>query len=179
MIKVTEKKVAQELENTVIPNLMLVTPDGDKLGSVQFKDVAGIEDAMKKALEQYQPAVINWKPCSESEILGGRGLSLIAFVNDKKESETLLKNLEDRWIARDHEKLSFFKETFDKDSEVCKKWGVFGAPTLLLVDPTLNDSKGDNAEMVLGRVSGSQPVASLKAFLRSGFAKAEKSEKSK
>jgi len=177
MIKVTEKKIAQELENTVIPNLILMTPDGDKLASVQFQDVAGIEDAMKKALDQYKNQPLEGKAYAEADIMSARGLSLLAFVNDKKESETVLKNLEDRWIARDHDKFSFYKETFDKDSEVCKKWGVFTAPTLLLVDASQNDSKGDNAEMVLGRVTGSQSVAALKNFIRNGVAKAEKSAK--
>ena len=48
-------------------------------------------------------------------------LLALAFLDEKKDSETFVASLEDRWVAKYQDRSVFTKVAFDRTSEVCKK----------------------------------------------------------
>ena len=160
------KKEAIEIGVGNPPELLFFDPDGEKLFSTGVNDLSGVESAMQKALEMYGPKAISWTDYDDAAVAAAGQCVLVVFTNDKADSETLLKNLEDRAVAKFHARLGgFYRKEAAKDSPEMKKYGVASAPAIVLVDPSREGGK-----QVIDKFSGKGTPSSLRAFL----AKAEK-----
>ena len=128
---------------------------------------------MNEALRIYGPKAITWTPYDEASLAAAREsgkLVLLAFASDSKDSEATLKALEDRSIAKSHEKILFLKADYVKDGHAEKLWGVSYAPTILVVDPT----KEAGSKAVIDRVTGKKSAASLRGTIEKGLRAVEK-----
>lgn len=168
-VRVLEKKMAQDIKATRCPEVIFQDCDGDEFSRSSFQDARTLDRAMEQALQKYSPREIAWSafdskkgPVSDDS----RRLVLLAFVDERKESAEALKVLEDRQLAKYHDRFVFMKVAFRRDSEESRKWGVALAPSLVIVDP----AKGEALE----RTSGRRTVKELKPLLVKALGRLEK-----
>ncbi len=170
--RVTDKKMAQELKATRIREAIFIDGDGVEMHRATFSDGRSLDRAMGAAVEKYAPREIAWKSYDAKETVATeerKKLVLLGFADDKKESADALKVLEDRQLAKYHERFLFMKAAFRKDSEEAKKWGVSQAPSFVIIDP----GKGE----VLDRASGRRTVKELKPLIVKALARLDKDKK--
>src|SRR5262249_13847300 len=100
-------------------------------------------------------------------------LVALAFLDDRKDSEGLVASLEDRWVVKFHERMIFTKVAYDKNSELCKKYNVTSAPTLILVNPSQEDAK----KSIVDQLVAKKELGSVRSFLMKAFDKFDKASK--
>lgn len=171
--RVTDKKMAQELKATRVREAIFIDGDGTEMHRATFNDGRSLDRAMGAALEKYAPREIAWRSYDAKETVAAteerKKLVLLGFADERKESAEALKVLEDRQLAKYHERFLFMKAAFRKDSEEAKKWGVSQAPSFVIVDP----AKGE----VLERTSGRRTVKELKPLIVKALARLDKDKK--
>jgi hypothetical protein len=164
-VKACDKKTQEAIRSKGPGELVFLDPDGNELHRNVCLDAPAIEKAMDAALAKYAPRAISWNVYQDKAIESARAsrkLALVAFDNGGKDAEALLKSLEDRMLARLHDRFSFIRVEFRKDSDEARTWAVSSAPTLLIVDP----AKDAGAPAVVERIAGKKNVAQLKAILQ-------------
>ena len=153
--------------------------DGD--GKEYHRTVVGtpdsVEAAYKKAMEMYAKKPVSWASgetsAVASQVAGSKKLLALAFLDEKKDSETFVNSLEDRWVAKHHERFVFARVSFDRNSEECKTWGVTSSPTLLLINPAEENPK----KRILDQLVAKKELTSVRAFLIKGIEKFDRASK--
>ncbi len=163
-MRCADKATAEKVKSQSPPSVIFLDADGEEYYRTVIS-VKTLEDVFKKALEMYSSKEIAWAPGEPasglSQARDSRKLLALTFLDDKKDSESFVETLQDRWIVKHHGKVVFQKRAFSRDSEECKEWGVSMAPTLLLVDPCEEDAR----KRVVDRLTGKKSVPSVRAFL--------------
>jgi hypothetical protein len=121
--------------------------------------------AWEAALKKYADQPVRWEneiPASSSS----KRLLVVAFDDEKGEG---LKELEDRQVAKLHERCLFVRLPYEKNGADAKKWGVTQAPTVILCDP----AKENPEKNPLEKLSGKKSAAALKAALQKALLKIE------
>ena len=152
--------------------------DGKEYHRTSVSTPDTVEAAYKKAMELYAKKPVSWATGATSDVASqvrgdSKKLLAIAFLDEKKDSETMVNSLEDRWVVKHHERFVFTKVAFDRNSEECKKWGVTSAPTLLLVNPAEENPK----KSILDQLVSKKELTSVRAFLIRGIEKFERASK--
>ena len=104
---------------------------------------------------------------------GSASLTVLLFASDSDETAAMTRAMEDRRVAKLHEKCSFVKIGYRKDSPEVKRWNIVSAPTVLLLDPT----KDFGPKAILERSSDRKNPRELKAFLAKGLSAIEKARR--
>ena len=178
MVRCADKATSDKVKSSAISTVIFF--DGD--GKEYFRTIVGtadsVEAAFKKAGELYAKKPISWATGETSDVLSQvRGdkkkLVALAFLDEKKDSETLLASLEDRWVAKYQERLVFSKVAFDRASEACRKYNVTSAPTVLLVNPSEEDAKKSIVDSLVAK----KELLSVRNFLARAFDKLDKASK--
>lgn len=150
--------------------------DGKEYHRTMVSTPDTVEAAYKKAMEMYAKRSISWatgETASLASQVDPKKLLALAFLDERKDSETFVNSLQDRWVAKHHERFVFAKVAFDRNSEECKKWGVTSAPTLLLVNPAEENPK----KSIVDQLVSKKEVPSVRAFLIKGIEKFERASK--
>jgi hypothetical protein len=151
--------------------------DGKEYHRTMVSTPDTVEAAYKKALELYAKKPVSWATGEPSAVASQVGdskkLLALAFLDEKKDSETFVASLEDRWVAKHHDRFVFTKVAFDRTSEECKKWGVNSAPTLLLINPAEENPK----KSILDQLVAKKELTSVRAFLIKGIEKFDRASK--
>jgi hypothetical protein len=135
-----------------------------------------VEAAYKKAMEMYAKRPVSWATGDTATVasqVDSKKLLALAFLDEKKDSETFVTSLEDRWVAKHHDKFTFMKVAFDRNSEECRKWGVTAAPTLLLINPAEENPK----KSIVDQMVSKKELPSVRAFLIKGIERFERNSK--
>jgi hypothetical protein len=178
MVRCADKATSDKVKSSAISTLIFI--DGD--GKEYYRTIVGtadtLEAAFKKASELYAKKSISWATGEASDVLSqARGdrkkLVALAFLDEKKDSETLVASLEDRWVAKYQERLVFTKIAFDRGSDACKKYNVTSAPTILLVNPSEEDAR----KSVVDSLVSKKELLSVRNFLAKAFDKFDKASK--
>jgi hypothetical protein len=175
-VRCSDKKTATAVQPTRPPEVIFFDCDGEKIGNYPVSDVASLDSAMDKVLTKYANKEISWGTLTEStcaDAKDSKKLMVFLFSDDKKDSEETAKALEDRNIAKHHEKLVFVKVAYDKDNDDCKRFGVTSAPTVMIVDPT----KELGSKAVMDKLVGKQKPMALRSLILKGFEKMKAAEK--
>ncbi|HTF56477.1 MAG TPA: hypothetical protein VK661_04365, partial [Planctomycetota bacterium] len=156
-------------------SLIVFDPDMEILGT--WNVLKGGEESILNALDEankkFQSKEIAWfdgEP--DAEIAKGK-LVVYAFVNEEEDSVKTLKALEDRWIAKDHDRMIFVK-TSGREGELAKRFQVSALPTLVFVDPSQKAEK-----QILERKAGKSTTAALRSIQKRCFAKMKKAAEGK
>jgi len=178
MVRCADKATSDKVKSNAISTMIFL--DGD--GKEYYRTIVGttdtVEAAFKKASELYAKKPIAWATGEAASVVSGakgdaKKLVALAFLDEKKDSETLVASLEDRWVAKYQERLIFTKVAYDKTSELCKKYNVTTAPTLLLVNPEQEDAK----KSVVDSLVAKKELLSVRNFLAKAFDKLDKASK--
>jgi len=174
MVRCADKATSDKVKSTQISTMIFFDGDGKEYLRTPVSTADSVEAAYKKALEMYARRPVSWS-AGDSATAGADGKKLVAmaFLDEKKDSEAFVASLEDRWVAKHHDRLTFVKVAFDRTSEECKKWGVTTAPTLLLVNPAEENPK----KSILDQLVAKKEVSSIRAFLLRAFDKADRASK--
>ena len=162
-VRVCDRKTAQSLRAAKPPEAIFLDSDGDEVYRAAFNDGAALDRVMTAAKEKYGPRAITWG----SEIPtdpAGRALLVVGFDDDKGEA---LKPLEDKTLAKYHDRIEFVRYSVRKDPEAAKKWGVNLGPILFICDGT----KENPEKNVLEKIPGKKAPAFLKASILKALAK--------
>ncbi len=168
-VRVSDKKTAAGLKATKTPEAIFIDGDGHEYFRSDFKEPRALRRAMESALEKFVPRPIAWGAHDGAK--GGtatveeKRLTLLAVVDDKKDSAETLKALEDKTVAKLHDRFLFVKAPYRPNSEEAKKWTVIQAPTLIVLDPT--------RRTLIHREGGKKDAAKVKAFLADALEKAD------
>jgi hypothetical protein len=178
MVRCADKTTSDKVKSSAISTLIFFDGDGKEYHRTEVSTADSVEAAYKKALEMYAKRPVSWASGEPSAILSEtrndrKKLVALAFLDDKKDSEALLGALEDRWVAKHQDRLVFTKVAFDRTSEICKKWNVTAAPTLVLINPAEEDAK----KSVVDQLVSKKELTSVHAFLVKAFEKFDKSSK--
>ena len=158
MVRCADKATALKVKSASPPGLIFLDGDGVEFMRVDAITPDSIESHMRAALEKYGPKEIAW---AGSDAAASRPTAMV-FVDERKESQALLKALSDRWLAKHHEKLAFVKHEFSKDDPTCKQYKITSSPTIVLLDK-------DQKEV--DRLVSKTLVTSVRAFLLKNFPK--------
>jgi hypothetical protein len=178
MVRCADKTTSDKVKSSAISTVIFFDGDGKEYHRTIVGTVDSVEAAFKKATELYSKRSIAWATGEAADVMSGakgeaKKLVALAFLDEKKDSETLVASLEDRWVAKYHERMIFTKVAFDKNSELCKKYGVTSAPTLVLVNPTQEDAK----KSIVDQLVTKKELASVHSFLVKAFDKFDKGSK--
>ncbi|HEY3226374.1 MAG TPA: hypothetical protein VGK61_05205 [Planctomycetota bacterium] len=174
-VKASDLKTAREVNSPASGSLIVFDPDMDILGT--WNVLKGGEEAITTALDEankkFLPKEIVWFD-GEPDAEAAKGkLVLYAFVDEEEDSARTLKALEDRWIAKDHDRMLFVK-VMGREGELAKRFQVSALPTLVFVDPSLKPEK-----QVLERKAGKSTTSALRAIQKRCFAKMKKAAEGK
>ena len=145
--------------------MLFTDADGDEIQRSTFGDAAGLENAMKSALQKYQNKPVGWK----SEMSAPPAAKKLLVVGFDDETGETLKLLEDKTIVKFHDKCEFVKLSSTKDGDAAKKWGVVTFPTLILCDPAQESPE----KSPLDRLGGKKSIAAVKAAIQKALARLE------
>jgi len=178
MVRCADKATSDKVKSTSISTMIFFDGDGKEYHRTIVGTADSIEAAFKKANELYSRKAISWATGETADVLStARGdkkkLVAMAFLDEKKDSDTLVASLEDRWVAKYHERLTFLKVAFDRNSELCKKYNVTSAPTVVLVNPSEEDAK----KSVVDQLAAKKELASVHSFMVKAFDKIDKASK--
>jgi hypothetical protein len=168
-VRVVDKKTAQDLKATRCGEILFLDSDGDEFYRSTFKDVRTLESAMDQALQKNGPREIAWTAYDAKKTTvsdDSKRMVFLAFVDDKKDSTEQLKALEDRSLAKFHDRFQFLRATFRRESEEVKKYAVSQAPSFVILD----SSKGE----LLEKSSGKKSVKEVKALFVKILSKPDK-----
>ncbi|MBI2930427.1 MAG: hypothetical protein HYY16_02145 [Planctomycetes bacterium] len=174
-VRCSDKKTAQAVKAARPPSLMAFDCDGEQIAVHAIKDEDDILRAMDKTLEQYSNKEITWGTLSEEALAEAKDqekLVVLFWGDDKKESEEAAKMLEDRVVAKYHDKVVFLKAAYVSGSPEAKLWGTNACPMVMLIDP----AKEAGGKAVVEKLSGKQKAMALKNMLVKGLAKASRRE---
>jgi hypothetical protein len=150
--------------------------DGKEYHRTMVSTPDTVEAAYKKALEMYAKRPVSWASgdsATAASQADSKKLLALAFLDEKKDSETFVASLEDRWVAKHHDRFVFSRIAFDRNSEECKKWGVTSAPTLLLVNPAEENPK----KSIVDQLVSKKELTSVRAFLIRNIEKLDRASK--
>jgi len=178
MVRCADKTTSDKVKSNAISTMIFFDGDGKEYLRSVVEGDDSVQAAFKKALEAYSKKPISWASGEPSAVMSQtrddkKKLVALAFLDDKKDSEALVNSLEDRWLAKHQDRLVFTKVAFDRASEICKKWNVTSAPTLLLVNPAEEDPK----KALVDQLVSKEEVSSVHAFLLKAFDKFDKGSK--
>ncbi|HVE39916.1 MAG TPA: thioredoxin domain-containing protein [Planctomycetota bacterium] len=178
MVRCADKATSDKVKSDAISTMIFLDGDGKEFHRTIVGTADTVEAAFKKASELYSKKPISWASGEASDVISGakgeaKKLVALAFLDEKKDSETFLSSLEDRWVAKYHERMVFTKVAFDRNSELCKKYNVTSAPTLLLVNPLQEDAK----KSVVDSLVSKKELLSVRNFLAKAFDKFDKASK--
>jgi Thioredoxin len=178
MVRCADKATSDKVKSDAISTMIFLDGDGKEFHRTIVGTADTVEAAFKKASELYTKKPISWASGEASDVISGakgeaKKLVALAFLDEKKDSETFLSSLEDRWVAKYHERMVFTKVAFDRNSELCKKYNVTSAPTLLLVNPLQEDAK----KSVVDSLVSKKELLSVRNFLAKAFDKLDKASK--
>jgi hypothetical protein len=174
-VRACDKKT-QEAIRSRPGEIVILDPEGAELHRGVCMDAPAIEKAMDAALQKYAPKPISWNLYESKGLESARSagkLALLAFDDGGKDGDALLKALEDRMVAGQHERFLFVRVPFKKDSDDVRAWAVTSALTLLIVDP----SQEPGPKAVLEKTVGKKTPVQLKAFLQKASKAKEKPAK--
>jgi hypothetical protein len=164
-VRACDKKTQEAVRSRGPGEIVILDPEGGELHRAVCVDAPAIEKAMDAALQKYAPKPISWNVYESRGLESARSagkLALLAFDDGGKDGDALLKALEDRMVARQHEGYTFVRVPFKKDSEEARAWAVTSALTLLIVDP----AQDPGPKAVMEKSVGKKTPAQLKAFLQ-------------
>jgi hypothetical protein len=168
--RVTDKRTAEELKATRCLELLFVAFDGEEVHRSAFSDLESLERDLALVVKRTTPRAPEWATMDAKQAAPGARPIVLFVVDDRKESQETLKALEERELATLHEKVSFARLAWKKDSEEAKRWGAAQAPTIVVLDPADRD--------VLEKATGKKTARELKALILKALAKVEpKTEK--
>jgi hypothetical protein len=163
-VRVCEKKTAQALRASRVPEAIFLDSDGDEIYRSGFTDGGSLDRAMTAALQKYAPHDVAWG--SEVPSVSGKSLVIVGFDDEKGEA---LKAFEDKTLVKYQDRMDFVRLPFKKDGDVAKKWGVTQAPTIILCDGT----KEAPDKNTLEKLTGKKSPAMLKGAILRALAKIE------
>jgi hypothetical protein len=171
-VKCTDMTTVRAVRATSKCELIFLDPDGDEILRTVAKSPQDVATAMKDALTRYSNKLIAWNAgappqASETE---GRPLVVLLFASESEDSAAALRILEDRRVAKIHEKCVFVRINYVKDSAEVKTWNVQGAPTLILMDRNREFSP----KSVVERSTERKTPREMKSFLVRGLKAVEK-----
>jgi hypothetical protein len=156
----TADRVKSEMPGAII----FLDGDGKEFYRI-YVDPSTVEKAFGQANLKYSKKELSFASGDVKNLIpqvyDEKKLLAIAFVDDGKDSQAFLENLQDRWVAKYHEKLVFAKVPFDRGAESSKEWGVTAAPSLVLFNP----QEGDDKKRVVDRLIGKKELVSIHGFL--------------
>ena len=178
MVRCADKTTSDKVKSSQISTMIFFDGDGREYLRTTVDGPDSVEAAFKKGMETYAARPISWATGDSAGVLAQAGgdrkkLLALAFVDDKKDSAAMLGALEDRWLAKHHDRLVFMKVAYDKTSEECRKWNVTSAPTLILVNPAEENPK----KSVVDQLVAKKELNTLHTFLIKAFEKFDKSAK--
>jgi hypothetical protein len=144
-VRCADVRTAKAVKSTKAPEFIVFDCEAERVGSWDMKAPEDLNKAMKEALEKYADKTIAWEDWSKDAIgkaKEARKLAVLFFADDKKDSQEAAKLLEDRVVAKYHEKCVFIKVAYTPDGADPKTWGVNCAPSVVLVDPNKEGTKG-------------------------------------
>ncbi len=163
-----DAKSAERVKATGGGQLIFVDSDCREIHRVaDAANVTAVGVGMGEALRKYTDRTVPWTILREGllEAVKGRGeVLVVAFSDGGRESQETLKALEDRMVARLHDRCTFVEIEFRKDSPEAQRWKVTSAPTLLVVNPAREESKA-----VIASAVGRRTPPQLKALLTKGL----------
>lgn len=149
------QRIANRYKVKGAPALVFVDPDGQVIHQAS---VASGPEAVKRAFamasEKYASKPVTW----ENDVRAASTKKLLVVGFDTGEGKAL-KVFEEPALAKYQDKLGFVKMTFEKGSDLAKRWRVYSAPTLLICDP----SQEDPAKKPLAKLQGKKSLASVRA----------------
>ncbi len=178
LVRCADKATSDKVKSSSISTVIFFDGDGKEFHRTMVGTADTVEAAFKKASELYAKKSIAWATGEAADVISGakgdaKKLVALAFLDDKKDSEALVTSLEDRWVVKYHERMVFTKAAFDRNSELCKKYNVTAAPTLLLVNPAQEDAK----KSVVDSLVSKKELLSVRNFLAKAFDKFDKASK--
>jgi len=178
MVRCADKATSDKVKSDAISTMIFFDGDGKEYYRKVVSTLDSIDGAYQKATELYTRKLISWASGEASDVVSqARGdrkrLVALTFLDDKKDSEALVSALEDRWVAKYQDRLVYTKVAFDRASEMCKKYNVTSAPTLLLINPSEEDQK----KSVVDTLAAKKELVSVHAFLVKAFDKLDKASK--
>ena len=158
------QKLANQFNIKGSPAALIVDPDGDELAR---GPLAGGEPALTalfdKAAAKYASKPVDWA----SDIAASSKKLLI--VGFETEGDTL-KGFEDRMLAKYHDKISFVKLPYEKDSATAKKWQVSTLPSIYICDA----SKDAPEKAVIEKLTGAKKPVALKLAVQKALFKVDR-----
>jgi len=145
------------------PTVLFTDADGDELHRATFTDESTLASAMEAALKKYQNKPVSWK----SDVATSSGSRKLLVVGFDDEAGEALKALEDRSIAKYHDRCEFVKLPPLKDGEAAKKWGVSSFPAIVLADGAQENPEKAPFE----RLTGKKSPAAVKAAIQKALAR--------
>lgn len=178
MVRCADKATSDKVKSDAISTMIFLDGDGKEYLRTVVSSVDSVEAAYKKAMELYAKRPVSWATGEISDVMSTaagdkKKLVAIVFVDEKKDSETLLNSLEDRWVAKYQTRLVFSKVSFDRTAETCKKYNVTTAPTVLLINPAEQDPK----KSIVDQLVAKKELTSVHSFLVRAFDKLDKAQK--
>jgi hypothetical protein len=163
-----DPKSAERVKATARGQLVFVDADCREIHRIaDGSTVEAVGVAMGEALRKYSNQTVFWTTLREGlleEVKGRREVLVLAFRTEGKDSEETLKALEDRMVARLHDRCTFVEIPFKKDSPEALRWKVTSAPTVVVVNPAREESKS-----VVASAAGRRTAPQLKALLTKGL----------
>ncbi len=172
-VKCSDKKTAQAVKAASPPEVVVFDCDAELVHRRTVSDAAAIVEVLDAALKKYSNSEITWNVYEDKALADAKEknkLVVLLFTDDKKDSQDTAKALEDRVLAKHHEKLVFIKVPYTQGAEDAKKWGVNQAPSILLVDP----AKEAGTKSVVDKLGGKQKPLAIKAMLVKGMEKVKR-----
>lgn len=168
-VKCTDMTTVRAVKATSKCELIFLDPDGDEILRTVAKSTADIGTAMKDCLTRYAGKGISWSAGTPPEA-DSKQMVVLLFANDSDESAAAVRSLEDRRVAKLHEKCVFVRIEYQRDSPQVKAWNVQGAPTLILMDRIREFSP----KSVVERSTEKKNPREMKSFLSRGLKAVEK-----
>ena len=174
-VKCTDMGTIKAVKATSKCELIIFDPDGAELVRVVVKSVPEIAAGMKDAMSRYAGKAVSWNPGSPPAegASGARPMTVLLFSDDSEAAGALVRSLEDRRVAKFHDRCVFVRIDVEKGSPEIKAWNVSCVPTLILLD----HAKEFGPKAVLDRSSERRTPREMKSFLVKGLAAIEKARR--
>jgi hypothetical protein len=175
-VKCTDMSTVKAVRATSKCELIFFDPDGDEILRIVVKSSAEIVAAMKDALTRYANKPIAWipnAPPSDAGVSEGKHMVVLLFGSDTEEAIAAARTLEDRRVAKFHERCLFVRIEYRKDSPEVKAWNINSAPTLILMDRR----KDFVAKSAVERTTERKTPREMKSFLVRGLSAIEKARR--
>ena len=178
MVRCADKTTSDKVKSSGLSTMIFFDGDGKEYHRTPVSSPDSVETAFNKALEIYSKKPISWASGEASDVISQsagdkKKLVALVFADDKKDSEALLNVLEDRWVAKHHERLTFSKIAYERNSDTAKKWNVTTAPTILLINPAEEDPK----KRIVDQLVAKKELVSVRNFLVRAMEKFDKTSR--